>query len=186
MLRTYPSDYEGFKEYTSERPLLYPDPSKRLSFLQLLLPTLLHSMAHTTAAHLTEGAVQRLVQHRPNSSPLHHVLYRLTAVYTSSLLCDTLLYPLGTVVIRLHCQGLPVLVENVETGLGVQYITSYHSGLLDCLRSVWESEGVLGFFKGYSSVLLQYAVQGLLLLLLWRALAYYESRTRQPHPLHHQ
>lgn len=79
-----------------------------------------------------------------------------------------------------------MLVDNIETGLEVQYITSYHSGLLDCLRAVWESEGLMGFFKGFSSVLLQYTVQGLLLLILWRALGYYENRMRQSHPLHHR
>ena len=185
VLRTYASDYDGFKEYLSERPLVYSDPSKRLSFLQLLLPTVLLGIAHSTTSQLVEGGLQRLVRERRpvSSSSLHHVLYRLTAVYTGSFLCDALLYPLETVLVRLHCQGIPVLVDNVETGLGVQYITSYHTGLIDCVRGVWDAEGLIGFFKGFSSLLLQYALQGLVLMVLWRALAYYENRTRQPNPL---
>ena len=187
VLRTYASDYDGFKEYLSERPLVYSDPSKRLSFLQLLLPTLILGVAHSTTSQLVDGGMQRLARERQpmttTSSSLHHVLYRLTAVYTGSFLCDALLYPLETVLVRLHCQGVPVLVDNVETGLGVQYITSYHTGLIDCVRSVWDAEGLIGFFKGFSSLLLQYALQGLVLMVLWRALAYYENRTRQPHPL---
>lgn len=167
---------------------MYPDPSKRLSFLQLLLPTLLLGFTRSSAAQLTDGALQRVVQEHPHpssssssSSSLRHVLYRLTAVYAGSFLCDTLLYPFETVVVRLHCQGVPVLVDNVDTGLGVQYITSYHSGLIDCVRGVWDVEGLVGFFKGFSSLLLQYALQGMVLFLLWRALTYYENRTRQTH-----
>ena len=166
-----------------ERPLLYPDANKRLSYAQLLLPTLLLTLGHSATVQLSEGAVQRLLPSRHTNS-LHLVLYRVTAVTAVSFMADALLYPLGTVVARLHFQGLPVLVENIESGLEVQYITSYYSGFLYCVRSVWESEGVHGFFKGFSSVLLQYAVQGAVLLLLWRALSYYENWSKRPHPLH--
>ena len=126
-----------------------------------------------------ETLMGRLFSNRSHSSQLHHILHKLFVGYLSSLLADILLYPLLTVTIRLHCQGLPVLVNNVETGIGVQYITTYYSGPVDCVMGILEAEGVTGFYKGLSALLLQYAIQGLLILLLWRVVIYWERWRRE-------
>lgn len=79
-----------------------------------------------------------------------------------------------TVMLRLHIQGVPVLVENIETGSGVQYVTTFYSGPIDCIQGIWEAEGIAGFYKGMSAVILQHVLHGLLLVILWRGLVYWE------------
>lgn len=177
--RTYSSDYQGFREFILERPILYSDPSNRLSYLQLLFPTVLTNIAHGVTTDGMETLMGRLFSNHSHPSQLHHILHKLFVGYLSSLLADILLYPLLTVTIRLHCQGLPVLVNNVETGIGVQYITTYYSGPVDCVMGILEAEGVTGFYKGLSALLLQYAIQGLLILLLWRVVIYWERWRRE-------
>ena len=76
--------------------------------------------------------------------------------------------------LRLHIQGVPVLVENIETGSGVQYVTTFYSGPIDCIQGIWEAEGITGFYKGMSAVILQHVLHGLLLVILWRGLVYWE------------
>ena len=102
------------------------------------------------------------------------LLKKLFSNVWASFLVNLLLYPLLTVTVRLHCQGLPILVNNMETGSGVQFVTTFYSGPLDCIVGIWEAEGVAGFYKGMSALLLQYSVQGLLIFLLWRGVAYWE------------
>lgn len=84
------------------------------------------------------------------------------------------MYPLRTVIVRLHLQGLPILVENVELGTGVQYVTTYYTGPIDCIQGIWEAEGLSGFYKGLSSVLLQYIIYVLFLLIVWRGIVEWE------------
>lgn len=108
-------------------------------------------------------------------------MHRLSTTYISSFLVDSLLYPMGTVVARLHCQGLPILVNNVDTGSGVQYVTTYYTGTVDCVQGVWIAEGFSGFYKGFSAVLLQYAVYGALLMVMWKGVRYLDSLKKTGH-----
>lgn len=101
----------------------------------------------------------------------------LWTAYLGSLLADVILYPLQTVLVRLYCQGMPVLVDNVQTGLDIAFITTYYRGFLDCVGGIWDTEGVGGFYKGISALLLRYIVHGLVLLLLWRILDHFSART---------
>ena len=160
-----------------ERPLLYPDPSNRLSYFQLLAPTLITSMLKDLISAGISPLIGRRFtsEHHSVAPPPSLVFRKLCSTVVSSFLVDLLLYPLQTVLIRLHCQGLPILVENMETGSGVQFVTTFYSGPLDCISGVWEAEGVVGFYKGFSALLLQYAVQGVLLVLLWRGVVYWEQ-----------
>jgi len=92
----------------------------------------------------------------------------LWVAYFGSFLSETVLYPLETVMARLVCQGMPVLVDNIQNGTDISFVTTFYRGFVDCVLVIWESEGVFGFFRGYSSLLLRYLIHGSLLLLLWR------------------
>ena len=163
-----------------ERPLFISnDPSKRLSFLQLVVPTVITSILYDILAQqLTGGTTRLLNTSKANVSTkfsLRQLLTKLWASYISSILVDIVLYPLRTVTIRLHAQGLPILVENVDTGTNVQFVTTFYTGPIDCVQGIWEAEGIMGFYKGLSSVLLQHFVHGLLLVAVWRGVIYWEQ-----------
>lgn len=96
------------------------------------------------------------------------VMRGLWVAYFGSFLSETVLYPLETVMARLVCQGMPVLVDNVQNGVDISFVTTFYRGFVDCVLVIWESEGVFGFFRGYSSLILRYLIHGSLLLLLWR------------------
>ena len=96
--------------------------------------------------------------------------------YCSSFIGDVLLYPLQTVLVRLYCQGMPVLVDNIQTGTDVVFISTYYSGFVDSVYGIWDTEGPWGFYKGFSSLLLRYVVHGTLLLVLWRTVVAIQAK----------
>ncbi len=72
---------------------------------------------------------------------------------------DALLYPLETIVHRLHMQGCRTIVDNLDTGREVIPILTRYEGFFDCLSTVLEEEGPAGLFRGFGALILQYAVQ---------------------------
>lgn len=162
----------GLLEVTRERNVFTMDKNNQLPFLYLAGPTILHGFAVDCVSQLAMRLIHKSARltHRTgeSSDALGAAMGRLWTAYLGSFLADTVLYPLETVIIRLYCQGMPVLVDNVQTGLDIAFITTYYRGFVDCLGGIWDSEGPWGFYKGFSSLLLRYAVHGAILLLLWR------------------
>ena len=74
---------------------------------------------------------------------------------------------------------MPVLVDNVQTGLDISFVTTFYRGFWDCVNVIWESEGPFGFFRGYSALLLRYLLHGSLLFLLWRIERTISTRMRE-------
>ena len=146
-----------------------------MPYLYLIVPTILHGCATEVIAHLSMSLLQKLLPNRTQSQEqrdvLSHTMRALWVAYFSSLLGDVVLYPLKTVLVRLYCQGMPVLVDNVQTGTDVVFISTYYSGFIDSVYGIWDTEGPWGFYKGFSSLLLRYLVHGTLLLVLWRTVA---------------
>lgn len=158
-----------------DRPILREDRFRRIPFFLLATPTLLHGLLSGVVSHFFHTLFEWVLQRRNRTSPYG----TQTSVYTSAIsaLCvdyfsllftDVLLYPLETVLVRLYCQGMPALVDDIQNGTGVIYVSTYYTGVLACVSGVWETEGALGFFKGFSSLLIRYSIHGLLLVLLWR------------------
>lgn len=175
-VQTYSPDYNGFKEFVLERPLVFEDSSNhQLSYRQLAGPTIFLGLSRSLCIMGVETVIQRVLPRPTPGSSSKLLMHRVASVFLSSLTVDLMLYPLETLVARLHCQGLPVLVENVETGTGVQYVTSFHRGLFDCGLGVWEAEGLAGFYKGLSALFLKYALHGMFVLLLWKLIKYTEG-----------
>lgn len=143
-----------------------------MPYLYLIMPTVLHGLTTEVIAYLTRSLIQRLLPNRTQppeqQDVISHTIRALWVAYFSSFLSDVVLYPLKTVLIRLYCQGMPVLVDNVQTGTDVVFISTYYSGFVDSVYGIWDTEGPWGFYKGFSSLLLRYLVHGTLLLVLWR------------------
>ncbi len=82
----------------------------------------------------------------------------LIATFTGNLLADTVLYPLETVIHRLCLQGTRTIIDNTDSGLGVVPIITRYEGMMDCFYSIVSQEGVMGFYKGFGALVLQYGL----------------------------
>ncbi len=163
-------------QFMLERPFHTMDQYRRVPYLHLLPPSLLHEVTTDTLTHLTASLITR--HQRPANDAVTVAMNYLWNSYISSFVTEMLLYPLETVLVRLYCQGMPGLVDNVQTGTDVMFISTYYSGVLDCIQEVWNAEGLWGFYKGFSSLLLRYAVHGALLVLLWRVVVFVMNRSK--------
>lgn len=154
---------------------------RRIPFLLLATPTVLHGVLSGVFSHLLRKLFERLLRRSrtiPSSSQsvCTSAIAALWVDYFSLLFTDILLYPLETTLVCLYCQGMPALVDNIQNGTGVTYVSTYNTGMLDCMSGVWETEGALGFFKGFSSLLIRYSIHGLVLVLLWRTAQALDNR----------
>ncbi len=163
-------------QFTLQRPLHTMDQYRRIPYLYLLPPSLLHEVTTDTLTHLTGSLVAR--HQTPANDAVTVALNSLWSSYLSSFVSESVLYPLETVLVRLYCQGMPGLVDNVQSGSDVMFISTYYSGVLNCVREIWGAEGLWGFYKGFSSLLLRYAVHGALLVLLWRTVVFAGNRSK--------
>ena len=169
---------ESLGDTLTQHRLVHQDEFRRLPYLTLATPTVLYGLSSTLLHRGISSSADRILPsfHSSSSSrttsDLHkHLSSAVRALwldYFSMLLTDVTLYPLQTVLVRLYCQGMPALVDNVQTGTDTVFISSYYGGLVDCVTGIMDTEGPLGFFKGFSSLLVKYWVHGLVLLVVGR------------------
>ena len=153
--------YNGLLEVLRERALVSVSENHQLPYLFLIGPTVLRGLAADCVSYVMNRRVF------PSSDSVSTRRALLQAFF-SSLVVDSVLYPLETVLVRLYCQGVPALVDNVQVGSEVTFVHTYYRGLLDCVLGVWESEGPWGFYKGFSSMFLQYLIYGAVVALICR------------------
>ena len=60
------------------------------------------------------------------------------------LFADIILYPVETVLHRLHLQGTRTIIDNLETGREVVPIITRYEGFADCFTSIISDEGISG------------------------------------------
>jgi len=85
------------------------------------------------------------------------------AALTGHFVAETLLYPLETVIHRLHLQGTRSIIDNLDTGREVVPILTRYEGVSDCFSTILHDEGISGLFKGFGAVLLQYSLHFLII-----------------------
>ena len=76
-----------------------------------------------------------------------------------SLVADIALYPMETVLHRLHLQGSRTIIDNLDTGFEVVPVITRYEGFFDCCDSIRAEEGFGGFYRGFGALILQYAVR---------------------------
>ena len=82
----------------------------------------------------------------------------LIATFTGNLLADMMLYPLETVLHRLCLQGTRTIIDNTDTGIGVMPIITRYEGMYDCFCGILREEGIMGLYKGFGALVLQYSL----------------------------
>jgi len=79
------------------------------------------------------------------------------------LVADVMLFPLETVLHRLHLQGTRSIIDNLDSGKEVIPILTRYEGVTDCFSTILREEGVKGLFKGFGALVLQYSLHFLII-----------------------
>ena len=132
----------------------------------LVPPTLLHGLVH----YIITSCLQHLILKRKKASsresesfeqrPMIEAYFpELMASLTATVLTEILLYPLETVLYRLHLQGTRTMIDDTDNGYAVVSLCTNYDGFTDCFSRIKREEGLCGFYKGFGALLLQYLVQ---------------------------
>ncbi|KAG2466887.1 S2546 protein, partial [Polypterus senegalus] len=151
-----------------------PHSKRLLPLWGLIFPTISHGVLH----YIISSAVQKLVllvlqkksPPRPNAegsdsvqSMLDSYFPELIASFAANLCADVLLYPMETVLHRLHIQGTRTIIDNTDLGFEVLPINTQFEGMRDCINVINREEGLLGFYKGFGAIVVQYSLHATVL-----------------------
>ncbi|XP_074022611.1 mitochondrial outer membrane protein SLC25A46 isoform X3 [Numenius arquata] len=114
---------------------------------------LLKGLTHVIAMPFYSASLIETVQ-----SMLDAYFPELIASFAASLCADVMLYPLETVLHRLHIQGTRTIIDNTDLGYEVLPINTQYEGMRDCINTIKREEGMLGFYKGFGAVVVQYTL----------------------------
>ncbi|XP_043320426.1 solute carrier family 25 member 46 [Cervus canadensis] len=151
-----------------------PHSKRLLPLLSLVFPTVLHGVLHYVISSVVQKVVLLILKRKAydghlgeSASPVQSMLDayfpELIANFVASLCSDVTLYPLETVLHRLHVQGTRTIIDNTDLGYEVLPINTQYEGMRDCVRTVRQEEGLLGFYKGFGAVVIQYALHAAVL-----------------------
>jgi len=145
----------------------------------LIPPQIIHSISHYIISTVVQGVWLQVLKatHREyqkltgavSKDPQLGNLPGLSQYQTQAaalaghFVADSLLYPLETVLHRLHLQGTRSIIDNLDSGIEVVPILTRYEGVSDCFSTILQEEGFTGLFKGFGAVLLQYAVHFLII-----------------------
>lgn len=145
----------------------------------LIPPQIIHSLSHYIISTVVQGVWLQVLKatHREyqkltgavSKDPQLGNLPGLSQYQTQAaalaghFVADSLLYPLETVLHRLHLQGTRSIIDNLDSGIEVVPILTRYEGVSDCFSTILQEEGFRGLFKGFGAVLLQYAVHFLII-----------------------
>ncbi|XP_012923192.1 LOW QUALITY PROTEIN: solute carrier family 25 member 46-like [Heterocephalus glaber] len=145
-----------------------------LPLLSLIFPTVLHGVLHYIISSIIQKFVLLILKRKTynshlaeSSSPVQSMLDayfpELIANFAASLCSEVILFPLETVLHRLHIQGTRTIIDNTDLGYEVLPIDTQYEGMRDCINTIKQEEGVLGFYKGFGAVIIQYTLHAAVL-----------------------
>ncbi|XP_035165981.1 solute carrier family 25 member 46 [Oxyura jamaicensis] len=146
-----------------------PHSKRLLPLMVLIFPTAVHGVLHYVISSIIQKLVLFVLK-RDNShnlptesstsvqSMLDAYFPELIASFAASLCADVMLYPLETVLHRLHIQGTRTIIDNTDLGYEVLPINTQYEGMRDCINTIKREEGMLGFYKGFGAVIVQYTL----------------------------
>ncbi|XP_007118155.1 mitochondrial outer membrane protein SLC25A46 [Physeter macrocephalus] len=151
-----------------------PHSKRLLPLLSLIFPTVLHGVLHYIISSVIQKIVLLILKRKTynshlaeSTSPVQSMLDayfpELIANFAASLCSDVILYPLETVLHRLHIQGTRTIIDNTDLGYEVLPINTQYEGMRDCINTIRQEEGMLGFYKGFGAVVIQYTLHAAVL-----------------------
>jgi len=156
--------------------------SRTLPMWQLVLPSTLHAVFHYIISVIFKTVSEKVMKSRHRAlqeqqgaiskrPPPGLTAYReQVSSVVGFLAADVFLFPIETVLHRLHLQGTRTIIDNLDSGKEVVPIITRYEGFFDCFHCIVSEEGVSGLFKGFGSLVLQYTVQFLVLRLTFASL----------------
>ncbi|NXM96424.1 S2546 protein, partial [Sylvia borin] len=153
-----------------------PHSKRLLPLMDLTFPTALHGVLHYVISSIIRKLVLFVLK-RGNShnlpsessasgqNMLDAYFPELIASFAGSLCADVMLYPLETVLHRLHIQGTRTIIDNTDLGYEVLPINTQYEGMKDCINTIKREEGMQGFYKGFGAVIVQYTLHAAVLRL---------------------
>lgn len=155
-----------------------PHSKRLLPLWALVFPTVLHGILHYIVSSSVQKLVLYMLRRRGNTitspkrtdfgnEPVQNMLDayfpELIASFVANLCADVLVFPLETVLHRLHVQGTRTIIDNTDLGFEVLPINSQYEGMRDCINAIRRDEGPLGFYKGFGSIVIQYSLHATVL-----------------------
>ncbi|XP_040277546.1 solute carrier family 25 member 46 [Bufo bufo] len=152
-----------------------PHSKRLLPLLVLMFPTVLHGVLHYIVSSVVQKCVLFFIKKKKNPAQipsdgastaqniLENYFPELIANFAASLCADVLLFPLETVMHRLHIQGTRTIIDNTDLGYEVVPINTQYEGMRDCINTIRREEGMLGFYKGFGAVVVQYTLHATVL-----------------------
>ncbi|XP_006825935.1 mitochondrial outer membrane protein SLC25A46-like [Saccoglossus kowalevskii] len=154
-----------------------PQTRRLLPMWTLVIPTVLHGLLHYIISSLVQQLVSAIMnyayKHRTSHLPANEppppktmveAYYpELFASFMGHLIADVAVYPLETVVYRLHIQGTRTIIDNMDFGTEVVPLDTRYEGLHDCFHNIKATEGRLGFYKGLGALIIQYTLHFIIL-----------------------
>lgn len=143
---------------------------------QLILPTSLHGLLNYVISSVVQSCVLwYLSLPLPSEGEKYGAIPKrqrriaskylndLAAMFFGSMAANILLYPAETVLHRLYLQGTRTIIDNLDSGVSVLPVITKYEGVLDCFNTIVQEEGAAGLYKGFGALILEYALQALIL-----------------------
>ncbi|CAH1254546.1 SLC25A46 [Branchiostoma lanceolatum] len=152
-----------------------PTTTRLLPVWKLVLPTVLYGLLHYLVTSIVQYIALVLLRqgkdrHKfdideplADRNMLETYFPELFATFLGNLFSDVLLFPLETVMHRLHIQGTRTIIDNTDWGSGVLAINTRYEGMSECFRIVVREEGFFGLYKGFGALILQYLLHAAIL-----------------------
>lgn len=137
------------------------------------LPTVLHGLIH----YIIETCVQHWVlrsmrkvglistgsqkegsssdEPQPPNDMTQCYYPELAANFVAFAIPNLVLYPFSTVLNRLYVQGTRTIIDDLDNGYDVVPLSTNYVGMMDCFRTIWREEGILGFYRGFGALIVQ-------------------------------
>ncbi|KDR12085.1 solute carrier family 25 member 46-like [Zootermopsis nevadensis] len=147
-----------------------PQKGRMLPVLVLVVPTVMYGLLRYVLTVLVRGAASRIMRFSyrrgqevqgalSRDEPSHAVSQdiELTSSLIGLITADVVLFPMETVLHRLHLQGTRTIIDNLDSGYEVIPILTSYEGARDCYVTTLQQEGVAGLYKGFGALILQFA-----------------------------
>ena len=119
----------------------------------------LHSLLHDVIQSASTSLYRKLFpvpnHDDPDVNAVDFFHSQIMATFFASSLSSAIMYPIETVLHRLIVQGTQTIIDNTETGMDFIPVHTNYQGFIDCAYTIVNEEGWLGFYKGFSAVILQ-------------------------------
>lgn len=139
-------------------------PSALFGVSTYVLSSLIQSILHwfrNMKLRNTHGRVH--VEYPSCQNSAINYIDNLSILHFSSFLASVVLYPAETMIHRLYLQGTRTIIDDLDSGTSVLPVISTYEGIVDCFHTIVAEEGASGLYKGFGGLLLEYALQVLIL-----------------------